>query len=674
MWTSDKTSTDGRVVSLYVSTENTIKQGWLLKTGDVVRSIKKRFFILEKEPDGSATLHYYDPSLEPKGSIPLSTVFDAKPFQTPPSFLDTSCLLPSIWGGGTASSNSPPTNVSPSSLPVIDPSMPSTTTTTTPTTNTSSLSSSSSSNNSNSSFVLLTDTRVYTLQAPSQTEQQEWLKVIRQYMGQAIIMSGWLTKIAGDLLKSTKRRWFVLTSESFRYFENDHQQQQQQLPLGVIKLTQIMKVRAVDDKKLNPANEPMFAIETKLNSRIYYLVADSIDEMNHWIKKLIQESFVLSVRKSIIQDEGTPLLSRSGGSVSINISSNSNIGEEFTPPPSPILSPLPLATLSETSSTMSPPKSSKKAKSWTGANPSTLTDNDSTGIIDVNSVAKEKELGKGIWLGVYQDKQVVVKDYSKYERFSAINFKQSLKQFQSLNSQFIAKIYGGYLRPCPCLVVQYCPRGDLSSLLKQNNETYMFGWKELYTIAVGIARGLLYLHYRCSPPIVHSHLKPTNILIGDDGRIKLTDFSLRSNLIGSSFNPYLSPEVASSYSITSASDVYSFAIILWEMIHRVVYDKYEMAYSNFREERSDFKSTYAFVMQVLRGERPPLPSEGVPEELLSLLSSCWETNPTERITSAQLLGRLVSLRDEVTRPSSSSSMTIVSEANWLEDEPTQSIR
>jgi len=98
--------------------------------------------------------------------------------------------VPSFWGGtnpmGSVSATSSSSNVNLQQQPTINPATPS---------STSSPLFGQSNNASNSSFVLLTDTRVYTLQAPNPTEQQEWLTVIKQYLGQAIILSGWLTKV-----------------------------------------------------------------------------------------------------------------------------------------------------------------------------------------------------------------------------------------------------------------------------------------------------------------------------------------------------------------------------------------------------------------------------------------------------------------------------------------------
>ncbi|TKY68984.1 putative receptor protein kinase ZmPK1 [Spatholobus suberectus] len=98
-----------------------------------------------------------------------------------------------------------------------------------------------------------------------------------------------------------------------------------------------------------------------------------------------------------------------------------------------------------------------------------------------------------------------------------------------------------------------------------------------YSIALGTARGLAYLHEECLEWILHCDIKPQNILLDSDYQLKVADFGLskllnRSNLNNSSFSRirgtrgYMAPEWVFNLPITSKVDVYSYGIVVLEMI------------------------------------------------------------------------------------------------------------
>ncbi|XP_058093415.1 receptor-like kinase TMK4 [Magnolia sinica] len=127
------------------------------------------------------------------------------------------------------------------------------------------------------------------------------------------------------------------------------------------------------------------------------------------------------------------------------------------------------------------------------------------------------------------------------------------------------------------LVYEYMPQGTLGQhLFEGENHGYeILSWKQRLTIALDVARGIEYLHSLAHQSFIHRDLKPSNILLGDDMRAKVSDFglvklapdgkySMETRLAGT-FG-YLAPEYAATGKVTTKADIYSFGVVLMEMI------------------------------------------------------------------------------------------------------------
>ncbi|MBA0715586.1 hypothetical protein Golax_014476 [Gossypium laxum] len=127
------------------------------------------------------------------------------------------------------------------------------------------------------------------------------------------------------------------------------------------------------------------------------------------------------------------------------------------------------------------------------------------------------------------------------------------------------------------LVYEYMPQGTLSRHIFNWEEEGLkpLEWTKRLTIALDVARGVEYLHGLAHQSFIHRDLKPSNILLGDDMRAKVADFGLvrlapegKASIetrIAGTFG-YLAPEYAVTGRVTTKVDVFSFGVILMELI------------------------------------------------------------------------------------------------------------
>lgn len=128
------------------------------------------------------------------------------------------------------------------------------------------------------------------------------------------------------------------------------------------------------------------------------------------------------------------------------------------------------------------------------------------------------------------------------------------------------------------LVYEYMPRGSLEDHLfdLEPGQEEPLSWNTRIKIAVGAARGIEYLHCRANPPVIYRDLKSANILLDDEFNPKLSDFGLAklgpvgdkthvSTRVMGTYG-YCAPEYAMSGKLTLKSDIYSFGVVLLELI------------------------------------------------------------------------------------------------------------
>ncbi|XP_076927777.1 serine/threonine-protein kinase 52-like [Bidens hawaiensis] len=169
-----------------------------------------------------------------------------------------------------------------------------------------------------------------------------------------------------------------------------------------------------------------------------------------------------------------------------------------------------------------------------------------------------------------------------------------------------------------CIVSELVKGGSLRSYLFKNREKKLH-LKTVIQFALDIANGLSYLH---SKKIIHRDVKPDNILIDNNNKIKLADFGesvyeplelfIMSDEIGTW--GYMAPEVVSRKPYGHKCDVYGFGICLWEIYCC------DVAYTY------DLENIPA---NIYKDIRPTIPVN-CPRSLARLIEQCWDTDPKKR--------------------------------------------
>ncbi|KAM1271784.1 hypothetical protein ACFX2I_032659 [Malus domestica] len=123
------------------------------------------------------------------------------------------------------------------------------------------------------------------------------------------------------------------------------------------------------------------------------------------------------------------------------------------------------------------------------------------------------------------------------------------------------------------LIFEHVENGSLDKHLFPPN---FLGWQERFKVAIGIAKGLAYLHHECLEWVIHCDVKPENILLDGNFEPKNVDFGLakltQKGNLSSVFSQirgtkgYMAPEWALNLPITAKVDVYSFGVVILELV------------------------------------------------------------------------------------------------------------
>ncbi|XP_071705649.1 receptor-like kinase TMK3 [Rutidosis leptorrhynchoides] len=219
--------------------------------------------------------------------------------------------------------------------------------------------------------------------------------------------------------------------------------------------------------------------------------------------------------------------------------------------------------------------------------------------------ARENELGRGGFGVVYKGQLDDGTKIAVKRMESGVISNKALDEFQAeiavlskVRHRHLVSLLGYSTQgPERILVYEYMPQGALSRHLFhwKNFKLEPLSWKRRLNIALDVARGMEYLHTLAHQSFIHRDLKSSNILLGDDFRAKVSDFGLVKlapdgeksviTRLAGTFG-YLAPEYAVTGKITTKADVFSYGVVLMELLTGL------MALDEDRPEESQYLAAW----------------------------------------------------------------------------------
>lgn len=265
--------------------------------------------------------------------------------------------------------------------------------------------------------------------------------------------------------------------------------------------------------------------------------------------------------------------------------------------------------------------------------------------IDFSELVLEEVIGVGgfgkVYRGFWNNMEVAVKaarqDPDEDISVTLENVRQEAKLFWLLKHENIVSLEGVCLQmPNMCLVMEYARGGSLNRVLagRKIRPDVLVDW------AIQIARGMNYLHNKAPISLIHRDLKSSNVLLSepienDDLQfktLKITDFGLArevyktTRMSAAGTYAWMAPEVIKNSTFSKASDVWSYGVLLWELLTG------ETPYKGI----DALAIAYGVAVNKLT---LPIPST-CPEQWKSLMEVCWDSDPHMRPGFEEILSDL----------------------------------
>uniref|UniRef100_A0A8C5I9A6 Mitogen-activated protein kinase kinase kinase 7 n=1 Tax=Gouania willdenowi TaxID=441366 RepID=A0A8C5I9A6_GOUWI len=247
--------------------------------------------------------------------------------------------------------------------------------------------------------------------------------------------------------------------------------------------------------------------------------------------------------------------------------------------------------------------------------------------INYEDIEVEEVVGRGAFGVVckakWKGKDVAIKTIESESERKA--FSVELRQLSRVNHPNIVKLYGSC--NCPvCLVMEYAEGGSLYNVLHGAEPLPYYTASHAMSWCLQCSQGVAYLHGMKPKALIHRDLKPPNLLLVAGGTVlKICDFGTACDIQTHMTNnkgsaAWMAPEVFEGSNYSEKCDVFSWGIILWEVItRRKPFD--EIGGSGYRETI---------------GTRPPL-IKNLPKPIESLMTRCWSKDPSQRPSMEEIV-------------------------------------
>ncbi|XP_019072559.2 G-type lectin S-receptor-like serine/threonine-protein kinase At4g27290 [Vitis vinifera] len=199
-----------------------------------------------------------------------------------------------------------------------------------------------------------------------------------------------------------------------------------------------------------------------------------------------------------------------------------------------------------------------------------------------NNFSSDNKLGEGgfgpVYKGILQEGQeIAVKMMLKTSRQGLEELKNEAESIAKLQHRNLVKLLGCCIHGRErMLIYEYLPNKSLDLFIFDQMRSVVLDWPKRFHIINGIARGLLYLHQDSRLRIIHRDLKAENILLDNEMSPKISDFGIARSFGGNETEAnttrvagtlgYMSPEYASEGLYSTKSDVFSFGVLVLEIV------------------------------------------------------------------------------------------------------------
>eukprot|EP00891_Asterochloris_glomerata_P000437 jgi/Astpho2/437/fgenesh1_pm.00011_%23_16_t len=235
-----------------------------------------------------------------------------------------------------------------------------------------------------------------------------------------------------------------------------------------------------------------------------------------------------------------------------------------------------------------------------------------------------------LYRGTYCGQDVAIKIVRNVQNDTAQfqEFLQEVAIMRKVRHRNVVQFIGACTqKPNLCIVFEFMAGGSIFDHMRKGNQLKLIA---VLKVGTEVCRGMDYLHKR---KIVHRDLKAANLLMDDSGIVKIADFGVARvmdtlGVMTAETGTYrwMAPEVIEHAPYKEKADVFSFGIVLWELLTgRVPY--------------SEMTPLQAAVGVVQKGLRPQIPPN-TPPALAELMQECWRRNPQERPSFEQLKARM----------------------------------